>query len=231
MITLKNVSKIYGQGEGKFYALKSVDLEIDEGELAVILGPSGSGKSTLLNIIGGIDKCDEGEVNSFNVQLNSTNDDELTDYRAENVGFIFQFYNLIPNLTVEENIQVVREISEKPFTIDEVLKAVNLLEQRKKFPNQLSGGQQQRVAIARALVKNPKLLLCDEPTGALDYNTSKEVLSLLSKVNKEYKTTIIIITHNNSIANMGDRIIKVRSGEVTSNFLNHSKIGAEEVQW
>lgn len=231
MINIKGLNKHYGEGDSLFYALKDIDIEIKKEEFVVILGPSGSGKSTLLNIIGGIDKVDSGVVNVYGKDISKVNDKELTKYRADKIGFVFQFYNLIPNLTIEENIEVVSDISKKPFEIDYVLGAVGLIDQKGKFPKQLSGGQQQRVAIARALVKNPEILLCDEPTGALDYKSSKEILTLLKEVNEKFRTTIIIITHNNAIAQMANRIIKLKSGEVTQNTVNDNVISPEGIDW
>ncbi|PRR81832.1 ABC transporter ATP-binding protein [Clostridium vincentii] len=231
MINIKGLNKHYGEEAALFYALKDIDLEISKEEFVVILGPSGSGKSTLLNIIGGIDKADSGEVNIYGKDISKVSDKELTKYRGAKIGFVFQFYNLIPNLTVEENIEVVSDISEKPFEIDYVLKAVGVLDQKGKFPKQLSGGQQQRIAIARALVKNPEILLCDEPTGALDYKSSKEILTLLKEVNKKFKTTVIIITHNNAIAQMANRIIKLKSGKITENRINDNVISPERIDW
>jgi putative ABC transport system ATP-binding protein len=231
MINIKGLNKHYGEGDALFYALKDVELEIEKEEFVVILGPSGSGKSTLLNVIGGIDKVDSGVVNVYGKDISKVSDKELTKYRADKIGFVFQFYNLIPNLTIEENIEVVSDISERPFEIDYVLKAVGLIDQKGKFPKQLSGGQQQRVAIARALVKNPEILLCDEPTGALDYKSSKEILTLLKEVNEKFKTTVIIITHNNAIAQMANRIIKLKSGEITQNTVNDNVISPEGVDW
>ena len=231
MISLKNINKHYGEGASLFYALKDINLDINKEEIVVILGPSGSGKSTLMNLIGGIDRGDSGELIVDGIDILKLKDKELTKYRGDKIGFVFQFYNLIPNLTVEENIEVVSDIVKKPLSIDYVLEAVGLLDQKGKFPKQLSGGQQQRVAIARALVKNPDILLCDEPTGALDYKTSKEVLNLLKEVNKKFNTTVIIITHNNAIAQMADRIIKIRSGEVTKNILNDNIISPEGIEW
>lgn len=231
MINIKGLNKHYGKEASLFYALKDINLEINKEEFVVILGPSGSGKSTLLNIIGGIDKADSGELNIYGKDISKVSDKELTKYRAAKIGFVFQFYNLIPNLTVEENIEVVSDISEKPFEIDYVLKAVGVLDQKGKFPKQLSGGQQQRIAIARALVKNPEILLCDEPTGALDYKSSKEILTLLKEVNKKFKTTVIIITHNNAIAQMANRIIKLKSGKITENRINDNVISPEGIDW
>lgn len=231
MISIKGANKHYGEGENIFYALKNVNVEIEKSEIVVILGPSGSGKSTLLNIIGGIDRLDSGEIIVEKMDITKVSDKELTKYRADKIGFVFQFYNLIPNLTIEENIEVVSDISKKPLDIDYVLEAVGLLDQKGKFPKQLSGGQQQRVAIARALVKNPEILLCDEPTGALDYSSSKEILSLLKEVNEKFKTTIIIITHNSSIAQMANRVIKLKSGEIRANEINENIISPEGVDW
>ena len=195
-ITLKNAVKKYGEGESLVYALDHANLEINQGEICVILGPSGSGKSTLLNMLGGLDHLDEGEIIVGDRNLSNYKNNKLTDYRKEDVGFVFQFYNLIPDLTVEENIEVVSDISENPLDIDEILKAMEMEKYRHRFPKELSGGQQQRVAIARAIIKNPKLLLCDELTGALDTKSSKTVLEFIEKINKLYKTTTVIITHN-----------------------------------
>lgn len=231
MIDLNKVNKYYGEDESKFYALKDINLKILKGQIVVILGPSGSGKSTLLNVLGGIDKIDSGQAVIDNFDISQASDKELTKYRKEKIGFVFQFYNLIPNLTVEENIEVVSDISNEPLEIDYVLNAVGLLDQKGKYPKQLSGGQQQRIAIARALVKNPDILLCDEPTGALDFNSSKEVLHLLKDVNEKFKTTIIIITHNNAIAQMAHRIIKLRSGEITENIKNEEILDPERIEW
>lgn len=231
MISIKGANKHYGEGESIFYALKDASIEIKKEEIVVILGPSGSGKSTLLNILGGIDRVDSGEVIVDGTDISKISDKELTTYRADKIGFVFQFYNLIPNLTIEENIEVVSDISKEPLDLDYVLEAVGILEQKGKFPKQLSGGQQQRVAIARALVKNPQILLCDEPTGALDYASSKEILSLLKEVNEKFKTTIILITHNSSIAQMANRIITLKSGEIRSNKVNENVISPEGVDW
>lgn len=231
MIQIKNLSKYYGVENNKFYALDNVSLQIEKGEFVVVLGPSGSGKSTLVNIIGGIDRGNTGEVLVHNKNIQNMRDNELTDYRAEKIGFVFQFYNLIQNLTVEENIQAVLDISKNPLQIDKILEAVGILDQKYKFPKELSGGQQQRTAIARALIKNPEILLCDEPTGALDYKSSKEVLTLLREVNEKFNTTVIIITHNNSIAEMATRVIKLKSGEITKNYINENPKTPEEIDW
>ena len=228
-ITLKNAVKKYGEGESLVYALDHANLEIEQGEICVILGPSGSGKSTLLNMLGGLDHLDEGEIIVGDRNLSNYKNNKLTDYRKEDVGFVFQFYNLIPDLTVEENIEVVSDISENPLDIDEILKAMEMEKYRHRFPKELSGGQQQRVAIARAIIKNPKLLLCDELTGALDTKSSKTVLEFIEKINKLYKTTTVIITHNEAIAKMADRVIYVKDGKVQENRMNPDKKAASEL--
>ncbi|KYH35463.1 ABC transporter ATP-binding protein YtrE [Clostridium tepidiprofundi DSM 19306] len=230
-IKVENVSKKYNMAGRDFWALKNVSLDIDKGEIVTILGPSGSGKSTLLNAIGGIDKVDEGKIIIGDLEISSLKDDKLTKYRRDKVGFVFQFYNLIPNLTVWENVEVATNISENPLDIGKVLESVGMYDNKDKFPSELSGGEQQRVSIARAVAKNPDILLCDEPTGALDYVTSKELLKLIEKINSEYDATIIIVTHNIAISKMSDKIIKLRSGEITSICKNIDKISAEEVEW
>ena len=228
-ITLKNVTKKYGAGESLVYALDDLNLEILEGEICVILGPSGSGKSTLLNMLGGLDRPDEGEIIIGDRDLSNYKANKLTDYRKEDVGFVFQFYNLIPDLTVEENIEVVSDISDNPLNLDEILDALGMTKYRHRFPKELSGGQQQRVAIARALIKNPKILLCDELTGALDTKSSKNVLEFIEKINSTYKTTTIIITHNEEIAHMADRIIYIKDGKAKKNEMNPDKKSASEL--
>ena len=228
-ITLKNAVKKYGEGESLVYALDHANLEINQGEICVILGPSGSGKSTLLNMLGGLDHLDEGEIIIGDRNLSNYKNNKLTDYRKEDVGFVFQFYNLIPDLTVEENIEVVSDISTNPLDTMEVLKAMEMEKYRHRFPKELSGGQQQRVAIARAIIKNPKLLLCDELTGALDTKSSKTVLEFIEKINKLYKTTTVIITHNEAIAEMADRVIYVKDGKVQENRMNPDKKAASEL--
>ena len=228
-ITLKNAVKKYGEGESLVYALDHANLEIDQGEICVILGPSGSGKSTLLNMLGGLDHLDEGEIIIGDRNLSNYKNKKLTDYRKEDVGFVFQFYNLIPDLTVEENIEVVSDISTNPLDTQEVLKAMEMEKYRHRFPKELSGGQQQRVAIARAIIKNPKLLLCDELTGALDTKSSKTVLEFIEKINQLYKTTTVIITHNEAIAQMADRVIYVKDGKVQENRMNPNKKAAAEL--
>lgn len=230
-LEINNLKKSYKTGEVNTEVLRGIELKLEKGEVGVILGPSGSGKSTLMNIIGGIDRCDSGSVEVDNIKVSELTDDKLTDYRRENIGFIFQFYNLIPNLTVGENIEVVSNISKVPLNIDEVLKAVGMADKKYRFPKELSGGEQQRVSIARAVVKNPKLLLCDEPTGALDFSTSREILKLLQQVNKEFGTTILMITHNTAISAMANRIYKLRSGEIVEQIINDKVMPAERIEW
>ena len=230
-ITVENLKKGYNVGENKSEVLKGVSLTLEKGQTGVILGPSGSGKSTLMNIIGGVDRGDSGSIHVDGLELNALNDDRLTDYRRDSVGFIFQFYNLVPNLTVGENIEVVSNISKAPLNIDTVLKAVGLEGKKRSFPRELSGGEQQRVAIARAIVKNPKLLLCDEPTGALDYETSRDVLSLLQKVNHDFGTSIFMITHNTPIGDMANVVYKLRSGEIVETIRHNETIAAERIEW
>ncbi len=230
-LKVENLKKSYKTGAITTQVLKGVSMDLNKGEIGVILGPSGSGKSTLLNIIGGIDRCDSGTVLVDNIDIIKLNDNKLTDYRRENIGFIFQFYNLIPNLTVGENIEVVSNISKTPLNTDEVLKAVGMLDKKHRFPKELSGGEQQRVSIARAIVKNPKLLLCDEPTGALDFVTSREILKLLQQINKDFGTTILMITHNSAISAMANRVYKVRSGEIVDSIINNTIMPAERIEW
>lgn len=213
-IELKNAVKKYGKGEAEVYALDHAQLELEQGKICVILGPSGSGKSTLLNMLGGLDTLDEGSLTVAGLKVTELSPNVRTDYRKDDIGFVFQFYNLIPDLTVEENIEVVSDISEKPLDMDEVLTAIDIAKYRRRFPKELSGGQQQRVAIARAMIKNPKLLLCDELTGALDTKSSRNVLKFVEKMNRQFGTTIIIITHNEAIADMADRVIYLKDGKV-----------------
>ncbi|MCR4863059.1 MAG: ABC transporter ATP-binding protein [Ruminococcus sp.] len=228
-IEIKNAKKQYGTGEAAVFALAGVDLTLDKGKVYVILGPSGSGKSTLLNMVGGLDCLDSGDLIVDGRNIAAASKKELLQYRLEDVGFIFQFYNLIPDLNVEENIQVVSEISPKPLDIDEVLKSLEIEQYRKRFPKELSGGQQQRVAIGRAMIKNPKLLLCDELTGALDTKSSYAVLKFVEKMNQMYGTTIIIITHNEAIADMADCVIRFKDGNVASKVDNTNKCPAEKL--
>ena len=231
LITMTNVSKKYLVGDHQFNALKNVNLTIDEGKVVVILGPSGAGKSTLLNLLGGLDNPSEGKIIVNNESIENYSDNELANYRANTVGFVFQFYNLIPTLTVHENVSLVKEISPNPLSANEMLKEVGLLDHAKKFPSELSGGEQQRVSIARALAKNPKILLCDEPTGALDSETGVMVLKLLLKMAKEYNKTVIIVTHNQNIAKIGDITIKVKNGQIISVENNSSPTPIDSVEW
>lgn len=229
-IEVKNALKKYGKGEATVYALNGASLEIEESEICVILGPSGSGKSTLLNVIGGLDYLDGGSVIIDGRDITKLRNKQLTEYRRSDVGFVFQFYNLIPDLTVRENVEVVSDISKEPFKADEILSSLGMEKYKFRFPNELSGGQQQRCAIARALIKNPKILLCDELTGALDSKSSSTVLEYIEKVNMEFKTTIVIITHNEDIRHMADRIIRIKDGKVVFNEKNTNKIAAKDIE-
>ena len=229
-IDIKDARKHYGEGETLVNALDGVSLSLGDGRIYVILGPSGSGKSTLLNMIGGLDSLDSGEITISGRNISRSDKKKMTDYRREDVGFVFQFYNLIPDLTVQENIQVVADIAKQPMDIEEVMKALDIDKYKNRFPKELSGGQQQRVAIARALIKNPKILLCDELTGALDSKSSRNVLKFIEKVNEQFKTTIIIITHNEAIADMADTVIRIKDGQVASCIDNNSKHSAEELE-
>lgn len=228
---LEKVSKIYKNFDTENHALNKIDLEINEGEIVVILGPSGSGKSTMLNILSGIDNPTKGKVYFNNERIDKLKEKELTNYRKDNLGFIFQSYNLVPNLTIKENIELGRELSKNPLDLKEIVKEVGLIYHMNKYPYGLSGGQMQRVAIARALVKNPKVLFCDEPTGALDEKTGKNVLKLLQDINKKYNTTMIIVTHNPSIANMANTVIKMNSGEIKEIIKNETIMDAEDLRW
>lgn len=230
-LEIKNIKKHFGEGESRVEVLKGIDIEIEKGEFCVLLGPSGSGKSTLLNIIGGIDAADEGYISINGEKTADMNEKALTLYRRKHLGYIFQMYNLIPNLNIKENIEVGAYLSDNPLDVDDLLKTLGLYEHRHKLPNQLSGGQQQRTAIGRAIVKNPDILLCDEPTGALDYNTSKKILQLIEDVNKKYGNTIIMVTHNDAIKQMADRVVKLRDGMIRKNYLNETKLTAEELDW
>ena len=230
-IELQNIRKSFGEGENRVEVLKGIDLSAQEGEICVLLGPSGSGKSTLLNIIGGIDTADEGDIIVRGEQMRSMKEKELTAYRRNHLGYIFQMYNLIPNLTVRENIEVGGYLSDHPLDCDELLKTLGLESHQDKLPNQLSGGQQQRTSIGRAIIKNPDILLCDEPTGALDYNTSKDILCLIEKVNQVYGNTIIIVTHNEAIREMADLVVELRDGKVRRQYRNEVKTAAAELDW
>ena len=225
-ITIRNISRKYGQGESAVKALDDVSLEISKGEVCVILGPSGSGKSTLLNMIGGLDRVDSGTITIDGLEITSLNKKQLTDYRRDKLGMVFQAYNLIPELNVIENVKVVKDISKDPIDENELLSVLGLDKHKTHFPSELSGGQQQRCSIARALVKNPALLLCDELTGALDSVSSKDVLSFLEKINERYNTTIVMITHDERIAGMADRLIRIKDGKVVENITkNKLKVG------
>lgn len=232
-ITFKNVTKSYTVGDKTFDALKNINFTLPKGELVVILGPSGAGKSTLLNLIGGMDKPTKGDIIIDNENISKYNETKLTDYRANNVGFIFQFYNILPTLTVLENVEIVKDITKNTKNAKEVLKEVGLSKHQNKFPNQLSGGEQQRVSIARAITKNPKLLLCDEPTGALDSKTGVEILKLLKNCcnQKESNNTVIIVTHNSLIAEIADTIIKIKNGQIESITKNKNQKDIDEVVW
>jgi putative ABC transport system ATP-binding protein len=231
VFTARGLTKTYGSGTAEVRALVDVDLDIRRGEFVVLLGPSGSGKSTLLNILGGLDIPTRGELRFADHVLSGADEAELTRYRREHVGFVFQFYNLIPSLTVWENVALVTDIAEHPMSIDDALAWVALSERRDHFPSQLSGGEQQRVAIARAIVKQPEVLLCDEPTGALDYATGKRVLEVIAKVNAELGTTAVVITHNVAIAGMADRVIRLADGRVASIAVNETKVSPSELSW
>ena len=230
-LEIKGIKKSFGAGESRVDVLKGINLEIEKGEFCVLLGPSGSGKSTLLNIIGGIDGADAGSITIQGARLEDMKEKKLSLYRRKHLGYIFQMYNLIPNLTVRENIEVGAYLSDRPLDVDELLHTLGLYEHQRKLPNQLSGGQQQRTAIGRAIVKNPDILLCDEPTGALDYNTSKEILKLIETVNHKYGNTIVMVTHNDAIKDMADRVVKLRDGMIRRNYQNEQKIPAADLEW
>ena len=230
-LEINNLHKFYGNGENRAEVLKGISTGVDKGQICVLLGPSGSGKSTLLNIIGGIDSAEEGYVSINGEKIEDMNEKKLSLYRRRHLGYVFQFYNLIPNLTVKENIEVGAYLSDNPLDIDELLKTIGLWEHKDKIPGQLSGGQQQRTSIGRAIVKNPDILLCDEPTGALDYKTSKEILELIERVNNKFGNTVIIVTHNDAIKQMADKVIKLRDGAVRREYLNETKIPASQLEW
>ena len=230
-LEIRGIKKSFGTGDSRVNVLIGLDLDIEKGEFGVLLGPSGSGKSTLLNIIGGIDGADEGSITIEGERLEDMTEKKLSLYRRKHLGYIFQMYNLIPNLTVRENIEVGAYLSDHPLDVDELLHTLGLYEHQKKLPNQLSGGQQQRTAIGRAIVKNPDILLCDEPTGALDYHTSKEILKLIETVNQRYGNTIIMVTHNDAIKDMADRVVKLRDGMIRKNYRNEVKIPAINLEW
>ena len=230
-LQISGLKKSFGSGENRTEVLRGLDFTVTKGEICVLLGPSGSGKSTLLNIIGGIDNADSGYIAINGEKTVDMDEKTLTQYRRKHLGYVFQMYNLIANLNVKENIEVGAYLSDNALDIDDLLHTLGLYEHRYKLPNQLSGGQQQRVSIGRAIVKNPDILLCDEPTGALDYNTSKEILKLIEEVNQKYGNTIIMVTHNEAIKNMADHVIKLRDGAVRHNDINTNKVSAEDLEW
>ena len=230
-IEFRDVKKIYKMGEVSIEALSGVDFTVDKGEFVVVAGASGAGKSTILNILGGMDTVSSGKVIVDNNEVSKYSQKELVTYRRDDIGFVFQFYNLVQNLTVRENVELAIQICKNPLDIDKVLDAVGLSERKNNFPSQLSGGEQQRVAIARALAKNPKLLLCDEPTGALDYNTGKAILKLLQDTCREQGMTVIIITHNLALTPMGDKIIEIKSGKVKRMSINENPVPVERIEW
>ena len=230
-LELNQIKKSFGSGENRVQVLKGIDLAVEKGEFCVLLGPSGSGKSTLLNILGGIDRADSGDILIDGERMADMNEKDLTLYRRRHLGYIFQMYNLIPTLTVRENIEVGAYLSRRPLDVDELLHLLGLWDHRGKLPNQLSGGQQQRTSIGRAIGKNPDILLCDEPTGALDYKTSKEILKLRETVNQKYGNTVIMVTHNDAIRLMADRVVRLRDGAIRSNETNAVKVPAQDLEW
>ena len=230
-LQISGLKKSFGSGENRTEVLRGLDFTVTKGEICVLLGPSGSGKSTLLNIIGGIDNADSGYIAINGEKTVDMDEKTLTQYRRKHLGYVFQMYNLIPNLNVKENVEVGAYLSDSPLDVDDILKTLGLYEHRHKLPNQLSGGQQQRTSIGRAIVKNPDILLCDEPTGALDYNTSKEILKLIETVNQKYGNTVIMVTHNDAIKDMADRVVKLRDGMIRKNYQNEHKIPAMDLDW
>ena len=229
-LEVKDLKKSYGEGGGYVQVLKGINAGVEQGEMCVIQGTSGSGKSTLFNCIGGLDTVDSGSIVVDGQEVVGLNSKALSNYRREKLGFIFQFYNLVPNLTVKENIQVCQYLTKNPLNMEELLQVLGLTEHQNKFPAQLSGGQQQRCAIARALIKNPSLLLCDEPTGALDSRTSRDILILLEDINRQYGTTMLIVTHNNSIKNMVHQVIMIKDGQISKNYRNEKRVPAAELE-
>ncbi len=230
-LEISGIKKHFGEGESRVDVLKGIDAQIEKGEICILLGPSGSGKSTLLNIIGGIDNPDSGYISINGERTADMNEKALTLYRRKHLGYIFQMYNLIPNLNIKENIEVGAYLSDNPLDVDSLLKSLGLYEHRHKLPNQLSGGQQQRTAIGRAIIKNPDILLCDEPTGALDYDTSKEILKLISDLNQQYGSTVVMVTHNDALKDMADRVIQLHDGKIRRNYCNEHKLSVEELEW
>ena len=230
-LQISGLKKSFGSGENRTEVLRGLDFTVTKGEICVLLGPSGSGKSTLLNIIGGIDNADSGYIAINGEKTVDMDEKTLTQYRRKHLGYVFQMYNLIPNLNVKENVEVGAYLSDSPLDVDDILKTLGLYEHRHKLPNQLSGGQQQRTSIGRAIVKNPDILLCDEPTGALDYNTSKEILKLIETVNQKYGNTVVMVTHNDAIKDMADRVVRLRDGMIRKNYLNEQKLSADALDW
>lgn len=230
-LVVEGLAKHYGDGEARAQVLDGITTTVNRGEICVMLGPSGSGKSTFLNLIGGLEGADGGTISVGNCELTALSSKDLGEYRRRELGFVFQFYNLVPDLTIKENIEVTAHLSKNPLPIEGLLRSLGLWEHRNKFPRQVSGGQQQRCAIGRALVKNPGLILCDEPTGALDYKTSKEVLELMERVNREYGCTLVIVTHNAAIARMADRVLRLRDGHLAADEANESPVPASELDW
>lgn len=230
-LNVEEISKGFGEKENRVEVLKDISFSVEKGRLCVLLGPSGSGKSTLLNIIGGIETADSGVIEVGGDRLENMKEKALSKYRRKNLGYVFQSYNLISNLTVRENIEVGGYLSDDPLPIDDLIKRLGLWEHQYKVPNQISGGQQQRTAIGRAIIKNPGILLCDEPTGSLDYSTSKEILGLIEEVNQEYGNTILMVTHNDAIKNMADQVIRLHDGRIRESVINENKIPAAEIDW
>ncbi|MBQ6453374.1 MAG: ABC transporter ATP-binding protein [Coriobacteriales bacterium] len=230
-LSIAGLCKSYGQGEARTEVLKNIDVDIDAGEICVLRGPSGSGKSTFLNLVGGLEPADSGSMKVGDLDLTALSGKQLVEYRRKSLGFVFQFYSLVPDLTIRENIEVCEFLSPEPLPLDDLLQSLGLWEHRNKFPNQVSGGQQQRCAICRALVKNHSLLLCDEPTGALDYNTSKEILQLMEDINRRYGCTIIIVTHNDAIKHMANRILRLRDGQLVEDSINPDVRPASTLEW
>ena len=230
-LVVDGLKKHYGDGEARVQVLDGITTTVNRGEVCVMLGPSGSGKSTFLNLIGGLEGADSGTISVGNCELTALSSKDLGEYRRRELGFVFQFYNLVPDLTIKENIEVTAHLSPNPLPMEDLLRSLGLWEHRNKFPRQVSGGQQQRCAIGRALVKNPGLILCDEPTGALDYKTSKEVLELMERVNRQYGCTIVIVTHNAAIARMADRVLRLRDGRLAEDEVNESPVSASELDW
>lgn len=230
-LQVRDLCKHYGEGEARTTVLHDVTITVNKGEICVLLGPSGSGKSTFLNLVGGLEAADSGSINVGGTELTSLTPKQLGEYRRDKLGFVFQFYNLVPDLTIRENIEVTAHLSANPLPIDDLLRSLGLYEHRAKFPRQVSGGQQQRCAIGRALVKNPGLLLCDEPTGALDYQTSKEILELMENVNRDYGCTVVIVTHNDAIKHMAHRVLRLRDGKLAEDTANVERMAARDLTW